>query len=417
MDIPSRTDQGKLFENRVGHLFSLLGYHVKYDQLIGGRQTDLVIEDKTGPVIRKYIVECKDQLKPVSTAQYDSFRGRLNAAKKEIDAKIQGIFVARTSFVKEVVAQSKYDEIQVITYADLEKSIIDFRQYVSDLLALLGDDPSLQYFIEPNIRRENGTLLESAIEYVFKWLIDPVANQLTLLGDFGTGKTTFLKYFALQLATNYKADVIDKGGHARVPIYIDLREYSRALSLKQLILEFLDTNSIRCASFTSFEYMLNEGYIVLIVDGFDEMASRGDQQVTLRNFRELVRAAKGRAKIVLSCRTHYFSTDQDVQRHHGLSTRLHLLGKNYTDLYREIAAKTNFLIAHIQDFSDKQVEKYIQTRCGSNAKRVSEFISETYNLPELSKRPVLLDMIVSSNDRLVGKSLTLNPSDLYDCLH
>jgi len=375
---------------------------------------DIVLGEKTGPVARTYIVECKDQERPVSTAQYDAFRGRLTAAKAELGAKTQGIIVASTAFVKEAVAQSGYEEIQLITLAELEKTIIDFRQYVTDLTNTLNADPSLRYFIEPNLRPENGIIADPATPYVMQWIADPIANQLTLLGDYGTGKTTFLKHLAKYLAATYVDMVIERGGYARVPIFIDLREYAKSLSIRQLVLDFLVSHSIRFASYAAFEYMLFEGHVILIIDGFDEMASKGDPQVTLRNFRELNHVARGRAKVILSCRTHYFTTEDDLQRHHGRSPRLQLRGKSYTDLYREISARPNFMIVHLPDFDDTQVNAYVTVRCGSEADRVSSFIEKTYNLPELSRRPVLLDMIVSSHEKLLHSAEAISPSDLYD---
>src|SRR5574341_2281653 len=122
-------EKGRNFENRVADLFSLLGYNVKTDLLIAGRQVDLFIEDRSGPLSRKYIVECKDQASPVTSAQYDSFLGRLDAAKK-MEPKLRGIIVSSVGFVKEVKAQGSYNDTELITISDLEKSIIDFSSYV-----------------------------------------------------------------------------------------------------------------------------------------------------------------------------------------------------------------------------------------------------------------------------------------------
>ena len=413
MNEQTHTEQGRTFERRVGNLFALLGYQVYYDRLVGGRQVDLIIEERSGPLSRAYIVECKNQVKPVSTAQYDAFHGRLAAAKRELGAKTQGIMVASVAFVKEATAQSAHEEIQLVTFSELEKTLIDFRQYIADLVKTLQDDSTLRFFVQPNVRGENLSLPDSAEDYFWRWLADPVSNQMTLLGDYGTGKTTLLKYLALKMADAYVKRAIEAGGYSRVPIFIDLREHARAISLKQFILDFLDSNSIRVSSYAAFEYMLREGHIVLIVDGFDEMASRGDPHATLRNFREINHVATGRAKVVLSCRTHYFTTQAELQRHHGLAPGMHLRGRTYTDLYREIAAKPNFVILHLLDFDVEQVREYIGRRCGDYAERVAAFIETTYNLPELSRRPVLLDMIVASHGTLGGRTQPVSPSDLY----
>lgn len=396
-------------------LFELLGYRVEANRLIAGRQVDLYLEDRSGPLSRCYIVECKDQANPVNTAQYDAFRGRLNAGRNAVSPKLRGILVASVGFVKEAKAQALHEDIELLTISELESSVIDFRQYARDLIRRLEADPALTHFVPPRLVREHLTLAEPAASAVAGWLADSEANQLTLLGDYGTGKTTFLKHLALELARRYEREVIEGGARGRVPVFIDLREYTQALSLKQIILDLLDNHGIRAASYAAFEYVLREGQVLLILDGFDEMASRGNYRITLRNFRELNRSALGRAKIILSCRSHYFTDQREVQRFLGRSAFAAVaeVPVSYTDLYREIAGRPNFLISYLQEFEPDQVRAYLEHRCGLQADRVSGFIANTYNLEELSRRPVLLDMIVTSADRLGEQTEPVTPAILY----
>lgn len=403
---------GRAFERRVGMLFELLGYHVEPNRLIAGRQVDHFLEDRSGPLSRLYIVECKDQANPVNTAQYDAFRGRLTAARREISPKLRGILVASVGFVKEAKAQALHEDIELLTISELESSVIDFRQYARDLIRRLAPEPALTHFVPPRIVREHAAVSESAASLVGSWLADSEANQLTLLGDYGTGKTTFLKHLALDLARRYEREVIEGGARGRVPVFIDLKDYTQALSLKQIILDLLDNHGIRAASYAAFEYVLREGQVLLILDGFDEMASRGNYRVTLRNFRELNRSALGRAKIILSCRSHYFTDHRDVQKFLGRSAPQEA-PVFYTDLYREIAGRPNFLITYLQEFDSEQVSTYLESRCGRQACRVRDFISNTYNLEELSRRPVLLDMIVTSADSLGRQTEPVTPAILY----
>lgn len=236
---------------------------------------------------------------------------------------------------------------------------------------------------------------------------------MTILGDYGTGKTTLLKHLALSMAQRYQQEALEGGARARVPIFIDLRDYTHAISLKQIVLDLLDTYSIKAASYAAFEHVSRDGQLLLILDGFDEMASRGNYKVTLRNFRELNKSAIGKAKIILSCRTHYFTTHRDVQKFHGHVYTDTFMPQSFTDLYREIATRPNFLITHLMEFEPAHVERYLRQRCGDKWSGVQSFIELTYNLTELSRRPVLLNMIVSSEDRITSQKTAVTPGILY----
>ncbi|HET8775790.1 MAG TPA: HEAT repeat domain-containing protein [Thermoanaerobaculia bacterium] len=404
------TEQGKKFERRVGHLLALLGFRVEHDVLISGRQVDLLIEDGATLLPRQYIVECKDQAAPVSSQQYDAFRGRLMIAQRELSPRVRGIIVASVGFVKEVWAQSRNDVIDLLTVSQLEQNLIDFRQYIHDLARNLRSSASLEFFVEPRILREHLSVPEPALQYFERWLADSEANQLTLLGDYGTGKSTLLRYFALQLAQRFEKDVIEGGGRGRIPLFVDLREYRQVISFRQIILDLLDRNRVRSGSFDVFEYVSREGQLLLILDGFDEMATKGDYAVTLRNFREINKQAYGRAKIILSCRTHWFADAHDEQR---VLQMMRPATPSLTVLYREIATRRNFSIAYLQEFERDQISKYLQTRCGKDAQRVESFIESTYNLADLSRRPVLLDMIVTTASTLAGKQGEVGPGKLY----
>ena len=75
----------------------------------------------------------------------------------------------------------------------------------------LQSDPDLEWYVEPRVRREHATLAEPASRVFDQWLTDAELNQLTLLGDYGTGKTTFLKQVALQMGEKYETEVVAGG--------------------------------------------------------------------------------------------------------------------------------------------------------------------------------------------------------------
>ena len=65
------------------------------------------------------------------------------------------------------------------------------------------------------------------------------ADLLSGHGDYGTGKTSFSRYFAARQTRRYLADPETQ----RVPLLIPLHRYTKAPSARTMLLEFL---SIEC---------------------------------------------------------------------------------------------------------------------------------------------------------------------------
>ncbi|NIM13778.1 MAG: hypothetical protein GTO45_17040, partial [Candidatus Aminicenantes bacterium] len=93
-----------------------------------------------------------------------------------------------------------------------------------------------------------------------------------------------------------------------------------------------------------------------------------------------------------------------------------VLKADFTVLYRNYATKSNYEITRIKlkEFNDKQIKEYIlkNTRDKEEADEYMEIIKNTYNLEELSTRPLLLDMIIKTLPGLKDKK-KINASHLY----
>jgi len=431
------------FAERTARLFGLLGFrpHPSSGAEALRSAGSLILDDASGPLSRTYVVHCHDQATPVGLEAYEALRVHLAGVRSALTRKARGILVASVGFGADVERLSATEDLELLTISELEQSVIDFRVYVRDLVVELERDPSLAHYVEPRILREHRPREEAAAALLDSWLRDPEINHLTLLGDYGTGKTTLLRATALRLARRYEVEVVAGGARGRVPIYVDLRRYTAALSLKQIVLDLLDRHEVRVASYAAFEYLGREGRLLLILDGFDEMASRGNPELTLRNFRELNKQAEGRAKILLSCRTHYFTDHRDLQSFlHAAGPRAtgprpaeprtgpfslttqptgpprKVGNRKTTRLYQEIATRRNFVLAFLQDFDEEQVATYLDLRCGPAGGALKDFIDRTYHLAELARRPVLLDLIVQSQARLEADGREPGPvraGDLY----
>ena len=252
---------------------------------------------------------------------------------------------------------------------------------------------------------QDRSISSQTLDEIFaEFLADTQRSFMALLGDFGTGKTSFSLHYFVRLAEQFLEDP-----NQRIPLFISLKDYPGRLdSAAFLEREFFRRFEIPL-SFAVFRDLALAGRFVLFVDGFDEMASLSDQTVTLANFRELTRLTfenlqfmvlpsdtpQRRNKLFLTCRTHYFLTEAQQRE---------LLTFDYTVLYRNYATRSRYAIATVllQEFTEAQVLEYVENASGDpeKAREIIKIIKSTYNLEELSSRPLLLEMIVASLERL-----------------
>ncbi len=189
-------------------------------------------------------------------------------------------------------------------------------------------------------------------------------HNLFILGKPGAGKTTFLKYLALQAAQQN----ID-----RIPIFIALKEW--ADSGKDLML-FL-TERFKICEFPVarpfVEELLNSGTAMVLFDGLDEVSQeRGERDQQIRSMNEFVQKYD-KTQCLITCRI--AATDYSFQP---------------------------FSYVEIADFSDKQVKTFVgnwfRREDEKDLKTYERFIKEleepdNKGLRDLARTPLLLTLL------------------------
>jgi len=398
-------EKGHRFEDQAAELYRMMGFQVEIDRLIGGRQVDLVLKQNIGTMTIPFIVECKFQ--QVTMEEVNTFHASLIIVKQE-DPRYLGIMVSNTGFARNCRESAGKLGITCVLFADLSRSLIDFTVYTKTLVQDFKNSELARLYIEPCIRpEEKKDTIEAGI-FLDQWLNRPEARQITLLGDYGTGKTSLARKLAHDLGEKHLKDPTRP-----VPVLINLRDARSSVGLENMVIHHLQTHGIDRASFKAFWHLLEQGFIVLIFDGFDEMVTRTNARLTLENLRELNRAVIGKAKVLLTCRTHYFRDTEEEKRLIGTDQQPGL-SEGSTDLYREISNRPEFKIAYLREFSENQVKEYFDKIFGTTGPENYRIMKGIYNLEKLSKRPVLLDMIVKSLGMMAKDKKTLRPAELYD---
>jgi predicted NACHT family NTPase len=105
--------------------------------------------------------------------------------------------------------------------------------------------------------------------YIDLWLDDPVKEHISVLGEFGTGKTWFSFHYAWVALQRYKNAQKRGLERRRLPLVITLRDFAKALNVENVLAGFFfSQHNIRINS-DVFDQLNRMGKLLLIFDGFD----------------------------------------------------------------------------------------------------------------------------------------------------
>jgi hypothetical protein len=292
-------EKGDRFEDEVAALYRLLGFEAKRDVQLAGLQIDLVVQQRLGGARVEMIVESKN--KRVGSQERDQILAQQNVAQKQSPSH-RWVVVSSQGFTAEARSAFEAAGVACTTYAELLCELVPLDKYVDRLIRdyetwtvqnWQGEDR----FIRPDILTDITYERRPALEHIGKWLGDPRANLLVVLGDLGTGKSTLAKFLAYNLGRSFRDDPL----RHPAPVLIPLNEVRKEVSLEGIIVTHLSHHGLSDVSYPRFEHLVRIGKIVVLFDAFDEMAARIRWEETSKNFSELRRAAETNGKVFLTC--------------------------------------------------------------------------------------------------------------------
>jgi WD40 repeat protein len=310
------------------------------------------------------------------------------------------------------------DELAGFTWDELLDQDADFSGYVSWLEAEIEQRGILDRYVPLACVKEEVDSVshqrlgvsrygesDGWIEgYVDRWLDDPAKEHLSVLGEFGTGKTWFaLHYAALALKKYTKASAAGMV-RPRLPIVIPLRDYAKAVSVESLFSEFFfRKHEIPIPGYSAFEQLNRMGKLLLIFDGFDEMAARVDKQQMINNFWELAKVVVPGSKVILTCRTEHFPEAR--QGRSLLNAELQASTKGLT------GETPQFEVLELEKFEDEQIRSVLLLQ--SSAATVEQVMGNA-QLLDLARRPVMTELILEAlPDIEAGKPVDMSRVYLY----
>jgi hypothetical protein len=417
------TQSSGQLRSRVADLFTAMGYQVRSltPDNVGGFPA-FSADLRVGPVDLRVLVALVDADEGSGSA---ALRGAVYAVGSQLAERRydKGFLVTDDADVIPAVRETAAAQhVTLFTVVDLEQSLVDFTGYLEavvhdfesfDELDENGFHPVIDHFRWCDLYRYyvdlrctdllTGREHAGAIGMLREFLSASDRNLLSILGDYGTGKTSL----CLQLTYELSRQCLRDPAGTRVPVFVPHRDFDHRQGFRRLVLEAVNRYGVQVADYRAVELMLRAGRLVLIFDGFDEVADGLDRREVTQLFGQISQLLTGRAKVVLTCRTHYFRSE-----HQSLET---LTTEAMTPLMREVRSRHGFGIVELRKLSEAQILDLMSRRDPDYRQRW-QYMNGVYNLADLARTPILLNIILSSFQDLIslGAETPINASQLYD---
>lgn len=449
---PTTKNIGNQFEAYIGTLYQSLGYRVSYNQLLSGKQVDILAEKMiAGAGLSKLAIECKYQSKGnIGNEKIYAFMAASQPMLKN-DGITKSILITNTGFTDTgSAAADNNQQVLLITQRSLEDQLFDLGSTYKPFVDIYETKDIFTEYVALNgiysDEKEEKIKIENIEQFLKDWLSKPQDRLLTIFGDFGSGKTTvlnrikyvfakayiegksLLKPFLVNLKEFYKYDTLDK-----LLTYSAIREFEREVSL-ELVYRQIET-----------------GQIILLLDGFDEMAQQIDTEIRMKNF--LTLAPLLRQRTIITCRPSYFISkneyidfadqlfeksalkdpdDQGTYKRENMGQRetfnklsLYLSQefvfpnrlRSLQILDIQMIEILNLSTTSIDELLERNDQKFKKV-LGYGWQIVKEYLMQIYDISDLMTRPMLLQMIIktllSGHLELKGSKPKVGPAELYE---
>lgn len=380
----------------------------------------------------------------------------------------QKMIVTNTGVDDRSLSFLKKHQIEIITKEKLIRTLFDFENYKTDLTAHVNSEQLAKHYIdvyslnpfpgkeenefdfyneedafeddfefldldddwdyvefEPDLDKEDSqtnhhSYLTSDFDQANKVLlkdyvdtfIESNSKALLILGDYGTGKTSFCYNYSLNLLKKFMEE-----DSLYLPLLIKLRGYNKAVDINQLLTDYF-VNKLNMTNFniSSLKLLLKNINVVLIFDGYDEVAKKVDFDVKFEVLKEICEFAEPKTKIILTCRPNFFQNATEFNE---------IFQKSYFHYEPGDKPLLNFIENSISELTPNQIKKYINSysddleKFNLSVDDMLKTISNTHDLTDLAKRPFLLYMILQTlpeilKDMKEKGNRKINAAKLYE---
>jgi hypothetical protein len=303
---------------------------------------------------------------------------------------------------EELMNELSFDKDTVVkTENTLLGSLVDFTDYCNEIrkrvsINCLPDVSDIPLRVEDVYVDSKFSFLDSEIqstdsveEYIFRWIDEPGQKQIALLGDYGQGKST------TTLMLTYHLLFQQSEMPNRIPILIELRGKSpKTLQPLELLGAWA---SQYCRIDPKVLIQLHyAGRLLLIFEGFDEMAMVSNAEMRMGHFKRLWEFCHPGAKILITGRPNFFLDDIEKQ--------------NALGIYEPRGNGPYSKAIKLEPFTSKQIKMALRNHSELVREQICDLASRNSRFMEIVARPSLLHIVADlwEKEKLSEKTHALN---------
>jgi len=413
----------------VGRLFELNNYSVTYDQHCHGAQVDLVAHSLSDNFAAPIYIEVT--VEKVDTAKYGKDCTKFVLLREKNPAATL-LLVSTVGFTAEVLERASASRITALTYGQLLQEFERFKPYIDTITSQHHIISLNQFYEEPQFEDRNG--IDKATHWLTQWRdqTGSSANWLIILGEYGTGKTALTQVLQYRWIQDYLADP-----RKPIPIRIELRNFVKQFDANSLLHHFLDQNKLSHIPLTYIYHLIAEQRIILLLDGYDEMAqflNARERRSCLQALATLAGQGTGGAKGILTSRPNYFTEAEEL---HVFDMLYHTLQSQYSLGHEERKflqsekeidhILENYILKRyereLKDLTQEQTESLVRRRLAQNStaqELVLEVLRTLYRWESNSQRtslggkPVIISYLLEIVDDIDQEPSAVTDPDLTE---
>lgn len=395
------------FEDLAGEVrlwLQAIRYTLDEPRPIDRRTVEMTAHLEEGTLQQRVLVRCVGG--EISLTDVTALRSALNLRTN------QGWLISDTRIspsAQEAITSD--DTIQLFTLSEFLRDLI-WSPYIDTVTDLVEQNRIPELYVDPSCYKQRSENSDGSDEreeygsldaYIDRWLTERGKMHISLLGEFGSGKTWFCRHYVYRQLQRYLKHPVRE----RLPLLITLRAFNKSLTAQQLVndalLEQYKLPFIGSA-FDVYEEMNRRGKILLVLDGFDEMARQVNYQTVVDNFWELAKLVSENSKVILTSRTEYFRRAKESET---------VFGGRELGRRTKVIEPPEFEVLYINPLTSDQIRDIIVKRLGPvNGLPTADRILSMANLADLARKPVLIELLLAALEE-VSANVLQNPADVY----